>query len=136
MRRLGIAAVLFLFAASIAMAQTSQPSNDQQSTSDKTKGAVSGAAGTVQSGAETGYDKTKEGAEKAYGSAKDAATGSSSDQTGGQEQTGGQAQTGTEGTSTKAGKKLPQTASPLPLLGLLGLGIFSFGTLSTRWFRR
>jgi hypothetical protein len=94
-----------------------------------------GAAGAVKSGAETGYEKTEEGAEKAYGATKNAVTGSSSDQTGGQEQAGSQ-ESGTAGTSTKTGKKLPQTASPLPLLGLLGLGMFSFGTLSRRPFRR
>jgi LPXTG-motif cell wall-anchored protein len=31
-----------------------------------------------------------------------------------------------------AGSNLPQTASPLPLLGLLGLGSFGAGLLSRR----
>ncbi len=124
MRKLGITAALLLLSAAMAVGQTSQ-SSDQQSTTDKAKGAASSTAGAVKSGAETGYDKTKEGTEKAYGATKNAVTGSSDQTT--------EQQTSTENTTTTANKKLPQTASPLPLLGLLGLGAFSVGAWKFRF---
>jgi flagellar biosynthesis/type III secretory pathway protein FliH len=126
MRKFGLALLLLVFAAAMALAQNSQ---DQQSTGDQAKGAVSGAAGAVKSGAQTGYNKTKEGAEKAYGATKGALTGNSNDQTTEQ-------QTSTQTTTTTTHKKLPQTASPLPLLALLGMGSLSFGVWKARLFGR
>jgi cobalamin biosynthesis Mg chelatase CobN len=129
MRKFGIATALLLLAAAIALAQTSQQSG--QSATDQAKGAASSAAGAVKSGAETGYNKTKEGAEKAYGAAKGIVTGSSSEQATGEGQTEQHQAAGTEGTSQQAGK-LPKTASPLPLLGLLGLAALSLGAWKAR----
>lgn len=136
MRKLAIGAVLFLLAATMSIAQT--PSSDQQSATDKAKGAASSTADTIKHGAETGASKTKEGAEKAYDATKNAVTGSSdqSGQTSEQSaQPSGQAQAGAGATST-AGGHLPQTASPLPLLGLLGMGAFSLGAWKSRWFHK
>jgi hypothetical protein len=127
MRKFAIGAMLLVLAAVMALGQSSQQSSDQQSTTDQMKGAASSAGSAVKSGAETGYNKTKEGTEKAYGATKNAVTGSSSDQ---------QNQSGNQGTSNTSGGKLPQSASPLPLLGLLGLGTFSLGVWKARWFRK
>jgi cobalamin biosynthesis Mg chelatase CobN len=125
MRKLVVATIPLLLVAAMAMAQTS--SNDQ-STTEKAKGAASSVGSAVKKGAETGYDKTKEGAQKVYGKAKGAVTGSN-------EQNTEANQTSTEGTSTTASGRLPHTASPLPLIGLLGLGAFSLGALRIRLFR-
>jgi cobalamin biosynthesis Mg chelatase CobN len=111
----------------MAMAQTSQSSSDQ-STTEKAKGAASSVGSAVKKGAETGYNKTKEGAEKVYGKAKNAVTGSHEQNTEGN-------QAGAGETSTTASSRLPHTASPLPLIGLLGLGAFSLGALRMRLFR-
>jgi cobalamin biosynthesis Mg chelatase CobN len=92
-------------------------------------GAVTGAAKAVGKGTETGAKKTK-----------DFITGGSKDQ----DQTGTAAQGQTSGTTSISdtsasaqahGGKLPQSASPLPLLGLLGLGSVGFGVWRAR-FRR
>jgi cytoskeletal protein RodZ len=121
MRKFGIATVLLLLAISVAVAQTSQ-----ESTTEKAKGAASTVAGAVKKEAE----KTKEEAQKAYGATKNAVTGSSNNQT--TEQT----PAGTEGTSKTATARMPHTASPFPLIGLLGLGLFSLGALKRRFSLR
>jgi cobalamin biosynthesis Mg chelatase CobN len=128
MRNFGIAAITLLLAAAMAMAQTSQQTTDQ-STTEKAKGAASSAVGAVKKGAETGYNKTREGVGKAFSATKNAVTGSSNNQTAEQNETS------TGGTSQTATKRLPATASPLPLLGLLGLGAFSLGALRSRFLR-
>ena len=134
MRGFGIAAALLLLSCAMAMAQTSQP-NDQQSTTDKAKDAASDAAGAVKSGVQTGANKTAEGAEKAYGAAKDAVTGPDSEQSG-QEKDQSSTQPAEPTDAKGSSRRLPQTASPLPFLGLLGLGTFSAGAWKSRLFSK
>ena len=133
MRKLGIGAALLLWAATMSFARPAPQSSDQQSAADQAKGTASSAASTVKHGAETGANKTKEGAEKAYGAAKDAVTGHSNEQSG---QAAEQGQAGAPATSSTSSGHLPQTASPLPLLSLLGVSAFSLGAWKSRWFRR
>ena len=80
----------------------------------------------MQSGAEATANKTEEGAKKAGNAVKNAVTGEPSGQTG---------QTA-QGESATGSQKLPQSASPLPLLALLGLGSFSLGAWKARLFRK
>ena len=105
--------------------------------------AGSDAADAAKQGAQAGYDKAKEGANSAVDATKKAVTGSSTDQNAGEGQNASQEkQTGappagqageTAGTTSGAEHKhLPQTASPLPLLGLLGMGSLSFGLWKAR----
>src|SRR5690348_350838 len=76
MRKLQMGTVILFLAATMPIAQARQ-SSDQQSAGDQAQGAASSAAGAVKQGAETGANKPKEGAQKAYGAAKDAVTGKS-----------------------------------------------------------
>ena len=123
MRKIAMTTLLMLLASAMAFAQ---------SVGDQAQGAAQGAGSAVQNGAETGYNKTKEGAQKAYGATKNTLTGSSDQQNSSdQNQTD---TTGTQGQAHHAGK-LPQTASPLPLLGLLGLGATALGAWKRRWLR-
>ena len=139
MRKIGITTALLLLAAAMAVAQTSTG----QSAANQAQGAASGAAGTAQSGASSAAGAVQSGAEKAggavksgaetgYNKTKNAVTGNS-DQTSDQNQAG--TETGAGGTETGAGT-MPKTASPLPLLGFLGLGAVSLGALRSRLFRR
>src|SRR5581483_1621327 len=164
MQKFLITIVLFLFSAMAIAQSTNNQTQTTGSTGDNqaqgaqsqdtggAKGAVSGAAGAVKHGAETGYEKTKEGAQTGYedtkkgvkivyGGAKKAVTGSSSDQSAAQEQTGSN-QEDTANTSerstaetTASKSRLPQTASLLPLLGLLGIGSLGFSVWRSRLFR-
>jgi LPXTG-motif cell wall-anchored protein len=65
-----------------------------------------------------------------------AATSSSSDQTAQQNEpsstAGNEAQSNATSGQENAGANLPQTASPLPLLGLLGLGSIGAGLLTRK----
>ncbi len=127
MRRLAITAVLLLLASAFAVAQQSA-SDQAQGAGSQAAGAASNAAGATKSGAESGYNKTK-----------NAMTGDSNDQNTSNDQNNNQTteqQTNTQTTTSTAHKKLPQTASPLPLLGLLGLGTFSLGLWKARFLNR
>jgi hypothetical protein len=160
MHKLGITAVLLLFAGmAVAQATGSQTQGAASNAAGQAQGAASSAAsqaqgaassaatgaqnaasqtaGAAQQGAQTGYEKTKQGASNAAGAATGAATG---DQSAGQDQTGAASTAGQTGgtagtTTTGANKGLPQSASPLPLLGLLGLGSLGFGVWKLRYFR-
>jgi hypothetical protein len=92
-------------------------------------GAVTGAAKAVGKGTETGAKKTEEFV---------TGGGSKQDQTGTAAQGQASGTTSISDTSANApahGGKLPQSASPLPLLGVLGLGSVGFGVWKAR-FRR
>jgi len=93
--------------------QTGQNSNSSAATTDQT-------GTTNQSGATAGQTGTT--------NQTDATAG----QTGTTNQTDATAgQTGTTGTSSN-GQRLPQTATPLPLLAMLGFGAVAAGVLTRR----
>ena len=117
------------------------------SAADQTKGAASSAAGAVKHGAETGATKTEEGA-------SDASHGAENTQMMDRRRAD---QSGTDSGAPARRIKLvaprpavtqqvarpqtvavaiPHTATPLPLLGLLGLGGLSFGVWKARYFRK
>ena len=129
MRKFGMTTALLFLAAVMALAQSSL--------GDKAQGAASSAGGAVKSGAEQTGGAVKSGAE----STKNAVTGSSEQSTDqNQNQGTPESQSGAQtGANPKAGAHhggLPQTGSPLPLLGLLGAGAVGFGTWKARFFRR
>jgi len=151
MKRLVITAVL-LMAPGLAIAQTDQP----QGTASQVGNDAKDAAGAVKKGAETGYSETKKGVEtgysetkkgvkSVYGGAKKVVTGSPDSETAAQDQT---STTSTPDaapssstqeqntTTTTSSNRLPQTASPLPLLGMLGLSSVSFGLWKFRFGRK
>ena len=127
MRKLTSAAVVIVLAIGMTMSLAAQ--NPVTQAGNEAQNAASSAGKAVKKGAETGYDKTKEGATKAYDTSKEAVTGQSQDKP-------DQAQSTTEsGNAQQAptkGSTLPQTASPLPLLGLLGVAMVAMGARKTR----
>jgi hypothetical protein len=91
-----------------------------------------GSTASTQSGtATTSSDQTGTQSSQGAMSSDQAGTQSSQGATS-SAQTGTSAAGGQAGTSTKAGNRLPQTASPLPLIGLLGLGSFAAGIVARR----
>ena len=117
MRKLAYFAAIALLCTGIAVAQsTSSP--DQSSTPSAQQPSNSSPSSTPSDQASPSQ------ASPSSDQNQQAAPSSTSDQSG---QAG--ATTSDQAGSDKAGKKLPQTASPLPFLSLLGMGMLGAGGL-------
>jgi|GraSoiStandDraft_41_1057321.scaffolds.fasta_scaffold121014_3 LPXTG-motif cell wall-anchored protein len=109
MKKLFYLLTVMLIAAGISVAQST--SNDQGSSTSGS--AASSSSSTDQATPSTSSDQGTQGATTSDQSATGAAS------------------TGAQDQGAKAGN-LPQTASPLPLLGLLGMGSLAAGVLTRR----
>ncbi len=107
MRKLAYFAAVALLCTGIAVAQSTAGSDQNPSSSQSAQQPSStnpSATDQNQASPSTGAPATSD---------QNAQTGAAADQTG----------------KAKSGKKLPQTASPLPLLSLLGMGMMGAGSL-------
>jgi hypothetical protein len=107
-----------------------QTKNTASDVADSAQSTARDAAGAVEKGAKNGYEGTKKGVKKGVGAVEHAVTPSSSDQGTDQSSSATGQEQSTENGSTRGrqgGSELPQTATPLPLLGLLGIGSFGVG---------
>lgn len=119
MRKAWIAAPALLLALTLS-AQTSSPSSGSQGSAGQTS--------TSPSSTQDQNQATPPSSSSQQGSQTGAQTPSTSDQGATSGAQGAQGNTGANAT----GKKLPQTASPLPLLGLLGIGSLAAGLFQRR----
>jgi hypothetical protein len=123
MRKLAYFAAVALLCTGIAVAQdqsqnpSSSPSAQQPSSSDQNQQASP--SSTDQNQASPSGQAGQAGQAGAAEQGQAGQASATSDQTG----------------SAHAGKKLPQTASPLPFLSLLGMGMMGVGGLR-RYFKR
>jgi colicin import membrane protein len=124
----------------IVMIAESCPGNQASSAG----GAVTGAAGATAGAVAAGAEKTADATQTAAGNAADATKNAASDAASATQSatapsqnpapsatTPSQSPAPSDGTQA-ANNKLPQTASPLPLLGLLGLGSVVSGLIARR----
>jgi LPXTG-motif cell wall-anchored protein len=120
MKKLLFLLTVMLIAIGISVAQST--GNDQSSSSTSGNAASSSSSTSPQGATGTSSDQATQG-------------NAASDQTGQGANTSDQgtagANTGASGRGAKGGN-LPQTASPLPLLGLLGMGSLAAGVLTRR----
>jgi hypothetical protein len=140
MKKMAIAAVMLLVTGLAVSNLGFAQSSTQQSAADQAQQS----ANQAQSAA----DQAQQNANQAQGAASNAANQTNQSVGGGskkQDQTGTAAQGQTSGTTSISdtsanapahGGKLPQSASPLPLLGLLGLGTVGFGVWKVRFRRK
>ena len=112
MRRLSYLLAVLLLTCGWVLAQAGSTDQNSSTTSTQTTTQTDQNTNTANPPASTDQNTQ---ATPSTSDQTNANTGATSDQT--------NADTG----ATKSGKKLPQTASPLPLLGLLGLGSLASG---------
>lgn len=133
MKKIWLASPLLLASLCLA-AQTgsssgsSTGSQGQSATQPSSQSSTSSTSSTDQNGSSSSTATTPSTSDQSGSSATGSTGPTSSDQNATSSQSG--TATGTSGKSRNG--KLPQTASPLPLLGLLGLGSLGAGLLRSR----
>jgi LPXTG-motif cell wall-anchored protein len=132
MRKLCIVAVLLLFTGLVVAQSTDNQSQGAASNAaDQAQQAGSNAAGQANAGQSAGQEQNA--GQSQPGAAAGGQTGAPP---AGQAGAAGETAGATAGTAAAGHKHLPQTGSPLPLLGLLGLGSVSIGLWKARYLRR